>query len=427
VTPSRADTAGAPAAPDGRTDDSLDRTDDLGPRDQPVAGSAIATAQPEAITSSPGADFFRWWVLLPAPAALAQLGSVVLGGGPLFGNPLLTVAALACLPAQALAWMWSSVAWRRYRDWRLLGSLGLAVVAIVSMVAGLAGELRANGDRAYHVGIEPTDAVELAGEVWISDVEEGAVHRLTEEEGVATAPVAVPGAFELASDGTSLWVSQHDWDDPSAGAVTQLDRNGAVLQRVELPAAPGDIAASDGWVWMTLPEAGSVARLAIATNELVTWPVGRSPASLAMDATGGVWVTDLADSTVRRLDALTGAETDSFDAGSQPVGITVGEGAVWVANAGSDTLTVYDIVHRTPRPLRAPAEPTDLVVHDGVLWIASHDDLLVLALDTHTAEVKHRVDLGDRPLKLEVVEPDLLVTSPDAGLIHLIPLASARN
>ena len=84
----------------------------------------------------------------------------------------------------------------------------------------------------------------------------------------------------------------------------------------------------------------SVSRLALDTGEVVQRiPAGNDPVDLVV-GDGAVWVANNGDDTVTRLDARRGTATGSpIKVGSNPVGIALSGDAVWVANAGEGTVS----------------------------------------------------------------------------------------
>jgi YVTN family beta-propeller protein len=78
----------------------------------------------------------------------------------------------------------------------------------------------------------------------------------------------------------------------------------AVSAKVKLPAGAGpeDLDAGPDSIWSANSDAGTVSRIDPATNRVsATVRVGRGPRQLAV-AAGFLWVSDLGESTLQRID-----------------------------------------------------------------------------------------------------------------------------
>ena len=68
-------------------------------------------------------------------------------------------------------------------------------------------------------------------------------------------------------------------------------------------------------------------------------PVGANPREIAIGE-GSVWVANAGDDTVTRIDAASGEVVgEPIETGDDPIGIAVGDGAVWTANFRDGTVT----------------------------------------------------------------------------------------
>ena len=85
--------------------------------------------------------------------------------------------------------------------------------------------------------------------------------------------------------------------------------------------------------------------------------VGTSPAGVAVGE-GSVWVTNAGDGTVSRIDPETGDVTEEIPVGTAPSGIAFGDGALWVADSiGAELLRVDPTSRASPDRCRSPASP----------------------------------------------------------------------
>jgi YVTN family beta-propeller protein len=74
----------------------------------------------------------------------------------------------------------------------------------------------------------------------------------------------------------------------------------------------------------------TVSRVDPDTSSSATIQVGDSPSAVAVGE-GAVWVANAGDGTVSRINTRTGLVTKTIRVGGRPAGLAVGAGEVWVA------------------------------------------------------------------------------------------------
>lgn len=375
-------------------------------------GAPVDLRPPRRATSPdlPGADLFKRVVWIAVSGLVLYVGNALLDRT--YATSLFA-AAVVGLVALLSAWSWAASSWRVWRSWRLVGSVPLAIAAVVLAGLHVADSLSGIQVETYQIGYAPQDVVALGDSWWVSDPALGLVYPFA-EDGAVGSPIAIDGAFELAVAESEVWVSRQDPD-----GVTVLAVDGSVVGEAELPGPPADIVADARHVWFAFPTLGEVGRMDRLTRELTTWPVGSSPASLAV-AADAVWVTDVDDASLRRLDPSDGRVVATFDVVAEPVGVWADDDAVWVANAASDIVTRVDPRSRTSRPLRVPARPTDLAVDGRTLWVVSQQAGTLTALDIDSGRVLDTLALDGGPLKVELVGSAVVVTNPTLGSVHWV-------
>ncbi len=158
--------------------------------------------------------------------------------------------------------------------------------------------------------------------------------------------------------------------DPAAGGIWRIDpRSGKAHELVDgLDAL--SLAAGAGTVWV----AGStgVVTLDAATGlQLGSSSIGSQPssetASIALGA-NAAWYAASSSSTLSKLDAQSGSQTQTFPVGKGPSGVDLGEGAVWVANSGDGTLSRIDTGGGNPKVIRIGNAPGGVVAAYGSVW-----------------------------------------------------------
>jgi YVTN family beta-propeller protein len=97
--------------------------------------------------------------------------------------------------------------------------------------------------------------------------------------------------------------------------------------------------------------------------------VGRHPSGIAVGQ-GAVWVADQGDDTVTRIDLSTGSAA-TITVGHGPTGIAVGADAVWVANSDDGTLMKIDPARRrVVATIRVGNRPAGVAATDGLVWVS---------------------------------------------------------
>jgi YVTN family beta-propeller protein len=117
---------------------------------------------------------------------------------------------------------------------------------------------------------------------------------------------------------------------------------------------------------------------------------------------------------------LAGKEMGTINVGLFPQQVVVGEGAVWVPNAGSGTISRIDpqtnkIVATIPIGNADPDNdifvPSRMTIGDGFIWAAKNDADAVVQIDPQTNQMIATIPIGVDPFALAVHEGTLWVTS----------------
>jgi len=143
----------------------------LPPPPPPAVGPAMDAERP---SESTGGDLFKRLIWIPAPAALGYVAASAVKGGLGAVSIYVVIAALLCVPAQVLAFLWASRAWGRLLDWRL-ASAGVLAAASVACLASVSQPV-AEAIRPYRIGLQPNDVVFTPDAMWVSDGGDGTVY-----------------------------------------------------------------------------------------------------------------------------------------------------------------------------------------------------------------------------------------------------------
>ena len=287
------------------------------------------------------------------------------------------------------------VAWPTWRPFPMNRLLVLAGT-VVLLVALVGGGVLIVGSRAPSTAIPSHDAVASATPAASAPVASGAVRvpGLDTDLRLVDKPLAsidvgyvVPGmelAGEVASDGSTLWVSKHD-------EIVGIDpATSTVKARIPVPGSGGyynaQIAVSPGAIWVAGPEipGASIQALDSKTGKIVaSIPVTDPGWWIYSD--GSVWVTEPSTSTVIRIDAAShkvvarirvgSAGQIAHTGGNNGGDIVAGDGSILVGNDIDQTVTRIDpktnkivaTIHSAPLPLT-------MTIAAGTIWGASWDD-----------------------------------------------------
>ena len=174
--------------------------------------------------------------------------------------------------------------------------------------------LEAVGD-PIDAGAQPGDVAVGAGDVWVANTADGTVTRIDPSTGEPDDPIHVAQyqVLGLCFGEDGVWVAKTDDRLAQRIELVRIDPESEAVGEVaaRIPAAiPVRLAAGGGGVWATL--VGGV----------------RPPATEPRP--GQVALLDAGDLSV---------PVKLLRAGMRPAGVAVGEGAVWIANSGSGTVT----------------------------------------------------------------------------------------
>jgi streptogramin lyase len=142
---------------------------------------------------------------------------------------------------------------------------------------------------------------------------------------------------------------------------------------------------------------------------------------------GAVWVANRAAPSVTRLDVDTGALTTART-GRGPAALTIGDGAVWVANG--EESTVSRISRSDPgdtATIGVAGSPRGVAFGGGSLWVTSFASSTLTRIDGESGRATgDPVELALNPTKLTVSRGAVYVVSPAGGELQRVRFAAPR-
>ncbi len=211
----------------------------------------------------------------------------------------------------------------------------------------------------------------------------------------------------------------------SANSVGLLDpRTGTIRQEVGLHVVPSQVAADRTTAWVTSEADGSVSRIDLRSGSVQRIQAGSNPTGITY-GDGAVWVTDSGNRSLERINPATDTVVQQIPVGNSPRSVAVGSGGVWVANSLDDTVSRID--PRTGHPsLTIPVggTPVAIALGDGAVWTANSTDGTVSRIDLGTAPVVRSITVGNGPDAIAFADGAIWVANGLDGTVSRIDPAT---
>ena len=225
------------------------------------------------------------------------------------------------------------------------------------------------------VGSNPDQITAGKGTIWVVDASSDRVQRLQSEPTLQpTATIEVGNDAQAISLGEQLaWVA-NTGDD----TVQRIDR--AQAQTVGDPIGVGDHPLGihvGSKVWVTNFRDGTLSKIDIATAQVEGAPLRTGAGARGVtEGFGSVWVSNLKEDNVARVDPETFEVVARIPVGDEPKELIARLGSVWVVNSKSNTVTRID--PKTNRVAGAPIpvgrNPLGIAATAGALWVTNFAD-----------------------------------------------------
>ena len=151
-------------------------------------------------------------------------------------------------------------------------------------------------------------------------------------------------------------------------------------------------------------------------------PVGSDPVGVVV-AEGVVWVANRGDGTLSRIDSSTGETAgEPVPVGESPSGVAAGNRLLWVTDAGAGELRRVEAPAGRPVSETTPIAPrtSGLAIGEGAVWAASVTADLVAKVDPGSAQVLRRIPVGDSPSGIAAGEGAVWVANSSDGTVTRI-------
>jgi serine/threonine-protein kinase len=278
----------------------------------------------------------------------------------------------------------------------MLTSGGGSVLSIVPNSLGIINPKTNRVVQGIPVGDTPT-AVEVGeSAVWVLNSNEQTVSRIDPTTRAVVRTIGTgPAPNDLAVGGGAVWVSSSNHAltriDPDTGVTERTTKTPRAVRNPLAVSGPSSVAIGPAGVWAT--NTSTVARIEPTPARQFAIAEAGCCNGIALGE-GAVWVTG--DAAVVRIDPRTGAET-RIELPFSSAYIAAGLGAVWVADHQHDS--VWQIDSRTKqvvRTIQVGTNPAGVAVGAGSVWVASGDGT-VSRIDPNSGHVVATITVGGTP------------------------------
>ena len=205
----------------------------------------------------------------------------------------------------------------------------------------------------------------------------------------------LPASMVATPEGT-LWIGFAEGE-----FIAQFDGTGRVIGRaLKVGNTPQGLTVAGDDLWVTALNAGTIARVDLASGRLEARPVpvgSDFPSSVAFGF-GSLWVTDVVDNVVLRIDPQSLQREERIVVGDSPTGVAVGHGSVWVANFRDGTVSRIDPTsNEVATVISVGKRIGGISVGANYVWVTSHAHGAVVAIDPRGDGVAGAENVGRRP------------------------------
>ncbi len=244
------------------------------------------------------------------------------------------------------------------------------------------------------VGVRPGELAVGAGSVWVANIGDDSVTQIGARSrrvaGSVSPGIRIDG---LAAGRSGVWVAD---DARSTARVIDPDFR-SVAHSVPIEGdSPGErrpVAVTAAAVWIA--SGTGLARVDPETRRTIAKPlVGTEPNGIAVGA-GGVWVSDGTDGTVTRIDPETNEVVQTINVGHSASGVAAGAGGVWVTVPLEDRVKRLDPdTNAIKDTVRVAGAPGAVAIGAGAVWVTTRRGGTVTRIDPGSARVTHTEHLG---------------------------------
>jgi DNA-binding SARP family transcriptional activator len=232
-----------------------------------------------------------------------------------------------------------------------------------------------NGVRTFAIGHSPVDVAFGAGALWTAEAGGHTLEKIDPASGETIGSVTprIPSLPATRDGGDVAFGSGAVWFGSNHSTVTRVNPTTLRVERTvrNLDVGPGgQILAGPNAVWID-NSFGNITQLDPSTNQQVGDEISLATANVGGIAAGAdvLWATAIDEGLVWEIDAQQIAPIHEYPVGSDPIGVAVGAGSVWIANAGG-TLTRLNPANGQTRTIHLGYRPNGVEFANNLVWVA---------------------------------------------------------
>lgn len=134
-----------------------------------------------------------------------------------------------------------------------------------------------------------------------------------------------------------------------------------------------------------------------------------------------VWVTDDQRHAVHAIDSSGDRVTEPFDVERNPVAVSTGSRAVWVAHASGTVVRVDPRSGRPGKPLEAGGSLTGIATAGNRVWVTDINNNAVVEIDARTSKIRRVLRIADGAVRVVVAGDYLWVTGRERTVTRVDP------
>ena len=233
---------------------------------------------------------------------------------------------------------------------------------------------------------------------------------------------AVPRSVTTTDD--AIWIA---FADQTLRKVDPAD--GTISARARLPFLPGQVIYAHDSIWVGAIQGEVIARVDPETAEIVEEvEIGTTPQSLTADE-DTLFAAAFDEGLVRGVDPGSGEAGDTlFDSDDAfPSAITAAFGSLWVTDVVQDTVTRVDLASsESDQTIAVGDSPTDVLPGSGSIWVANFNERTVTQIDPRTDEPGPSIAVGAKPGPMATAAGFVWVLRPGSDSFVLIDPEAGR-
>ena len=266
----------------------------------------------------------------------------------------------------------------------------------------------------HNIGIRPSAVAVGEGAVWVGNVDDRTLSDIDPATRTVRRNIPLDATpTGLTTGAGAVWIA-----NGILGTVSRLDPGvNSVVETIPVTfrSTAGSVAFGEGGVWAAFGSS-EIGRIDPATDDVVAKGVaGSSPSAVAVGE-GWVWVANAGDNSVSQVNPRTSSKVRDYTVGGRPRSLAVGAGSIWVANENDDNVTRLDAKSGSAVNIPVGDGPTGIAFGAGAVWVANAGAGTVSKIDPASGDVK-TIRVGNRPTGVAFGEASVWVTvqAPSEG------------